>query len=205
MPVNPLTTQPSLLSRVRDPSDHAAWSEFAARYRELILRYAYNRGANSTDADDVLQIVLMSLSKSLRGFDYRPSRGRFRSYLGSVVRNAVAQCLARPKQTTQALDSSVEAAVAAPDEAALDALWEEEWVNHHYRLAMEEIRRTFEPRSVEIFDKLLAGETVEALARDYALSEQAVHKIKQRIRDRMKDLVAAQIKEEDDPAGSTPA
>jgi DNA-directed RNA polymerase specialized sigma24 family protein len=74
-------------------------------------------------------------------------------------------------------------------------------VNHHYSRAMLTIRETFEPRSVEVFDRLLGGEGVEEVGASFGLSVQAVHKIKQRIRDRLKQLIALQIREENDPDG----
>jgi RNA polymerase sigma-70 factor (ECF subfamily) len=199
--MTPETTRPSLLSRLRDPSDSAAWREFEDRYRELVLRYGRGRGLQPSDAEDVHQTVMMSLSQSLPTFGYDPARGRFRDYLGRVVRNAINRQLAHPKTAERALDSAVLACVPADDEAELDAGWEEEWKDHHYRLAMQTVRATFEPRSVEMFDRLLAGESVESLAAAYATTTQAVHKVKQRVRDRLHALIAAQIREEDDPDG----
>ena len=62
---------------------------------------------------------------------------------------------------------------------------------------MAEIRRTFAPDSVAIFERLMRGEPVEAIAVDCGTTAQAVHKVKQRIRDRMRTLVEAQIAEEE--------
>lgn len=195
------TTRSTLLSRVRDGSDDAAWREFEARYGGLIVRYACGCGLSHADAEDIRQIVLLDLSKALRGFEYSPQRGRFRDYLGRTVKNAVSNWRARPNPVRAALDSGVMAAVPAGDEGAADARWEQEWSDHHYRLAMHTIRRTFEPRSVEVFDRILAGATIESIATTYGMSTAAVHKVKQRIRDRMKELIAAQIREEDEPVG----
>jgi len=200
--MDPETTQPSLLARVRDSADQAAWRAFEAKYRELILRYARRRGLQSADCEDVRQLVMLNLSKSLRNFEYQPEKGRFRDYLGRVVRNAVHAQFARPKTALAALDSHVLATVSAPEEAAADDVWEQEWMNHHYRLALAALRETFEPRSLAVFDRLLNGETVAAVAESSGLSEPAVHKVKQRIRDRMKELIAAQIREEDAPDGA---
>jgi len=83
-----------------------------------------------------------------------------------------------------------------PDEASA---WEDEWVDHHYRLAMETVRASVDSRSVEIFERLVSGGTVAAVAAEFGATVDAVHKVKQRIRDRMQELVAAQIAEEDAP------
>jgi hypothetical protein len=58
---------------------------------------------------------------------------------------------------------------------------------------------TFEPKSVEIFEGLIGGKTVAEAAAEHGLSTQAIHKIKQRIRARMEELIAAQVRDEDEP------
>jgi RNA polymerase sigma-70 factor (ECF subfamily) len=194
--MNADTTRPSLLSRVRDPANQQAWSEFDARYRDLILGYCRARGIQHFDAEDVRQAVMLNLSAALRGFEYRPDRGRFRDYLGRVVRGAISRVVARPNRPVGGLSMSEVADETESCDPADDPLWESEWVSHHYRLAMETIRTQFDPRSVEAFEALVAGRSVEQAALDFDMSEQAVHKVKQRIRDRMRELVARQIAEE---------
>src|SRR5690348_14597759 len=88
-PMNPELTQPSLLSRVRNPSDDQAWREFELKYRELILRFCRRQGMQQADAEDVIQIVLANLLRSLPNFLYDRNRGRFRDYLYRSVRNAI--------------------------------------------------------------------------------------------------------------------
>lgn len=192
-------TKVSLLSRVRDASDQVAWAEFEARYRDLILRYALARGLQHADAEDVRQVVMMSLATALRNFTYDPQRGRFRDYLGRIVRNAVVKLKARPIRRAVDLDSYVRTMLDTEDGGATDSVWEQEWVDHHYRLALRTLRETYDPRSVEVFEKLIDGKTVASIAEEFGMSQQAVHKVKQRARDRMKGLIAAQVHEEDQP------
>lgn len=194
LPMSWKTTQPSLLLRVRDSADAAAWSEFDRRYGELIVRYCRSRGLQQTDAEDIRQIVLMNLSRALKNFEYSPARGKFRTYLGRAVRNAMTRLARRPDRRLYTLDQEEQA--PAP-EVEDDASWEDEWVRHHYRQAMQTVRQTFEPRSVEVFDRLLAGATTAQVAEEFDMTTEAVHKVKQRIRDRLKGLIAQQIKDED--------
>jgi len=196
------TTQPSLLSRVRDPANDAAWREFDTKYRELILRYCHARGLQTTDAEDVRQIAMTNLAKSLRSFEYKPARGRFRGYLGQVVRSAISRHFRRPDPQVRALDTNVLATVEVNDADRADEVWEREWVRHHYRLAMQAIRATYDAKSVQMFDRLLAGDSVSRLASDFETTTQAVHKVKQRIRDRLREVIADQIKQEDDEGGN---
>nr|AQQ74895.1 hypothetical protein [uncultured bacterium] len=198
--MNPELTQPSLLSRVRDPANHQAWREFEAKYRELILRFCRRRGLQQVDAEDVLQIVMANLVQSLPKFVYDPKRGRFRDYLYQAVRSGISRLKTggtRPKTPVAALDTSMLHALEAEDESAAEALWNQEWINHHFRLAMETVRRTFEPRSVEIFERSVRGESVAHLAAAFQTTEQAVHKVRQRIRARMEELIAQQVRDEE--------
>lgn len=191
------TTHASLLSRVRNPADHAAWREFDARYGDLVLRFCASRGLQHADAEDVRQLVMFSLSKVMPGFLYSRTRGRFRTYLGQVVHRAVIE-FQRKRPSGMVLSIETSGTIADATEAAPpDAFWEQEWIAHHYRLAMRTIRATFEPRSLRVFDRLLSGCSVADAAQEFQLSEQAVHKIKQRIRNRLRQLIARQIEDEE--------
>ena len=189
------TTHPSLLLRVSDPEDQTAWSEFDQRYGELILRYCHRCGLQHSDAEDVRQIVLVSLVSALRSFEYQPKRGRFRSYLGRVVRNAAIRYATRPESrlTVLAMDGTT---YDAADDDPPDERWEQEWVAYHLRRAMQTIRQTIDPARVEIFDRLLAGASVTQVAREYEMTTDAIHKIKQRTRDQLKQIIATQIDDE---------
>ncbi len=192
-PLRTPATRPSLLVRLRDGGDEAAWREFDQAYRELILRYARHRGLQQADAEDVRQQVLLALSRALLEFRYDPARGRFRDYLGRVVRHAAIRQMRRPIVVSSELDGLGDAPTGNDEQ---DPLWEREWMLHHLRRAMSTVRRAFEPRSIEVFDALLAGSEVATVAAAHGLSPQAVHKIKQRIRDRLRELIAEQLKEE---------
>lgn len=195
--LNPELTQPSLLSRVRDVSDHDAWRQFEAKYRELILRFCRRRGFQQADAEDVLQLALGFLVKSLPQFTYDPARGRFRDYLYQTVRSAMTRQAKGPKKAERALDTTMMAVLTDEDESQLAALWEREWINHHYRLALDTIRQTFDHRSIEIFDRSVSGVGVDELARAHDMSVDAVYKARQRVRARMEELIAQQLREED--------
>jgi len=191
-------TRASLLSRVKDPSDEAAWRQFEALYRDLLVRFCRRRGLQEADADDVVQTVMANLVKGLPRFAYDRGRGRFRDYLFRCTDHAIARWAARPKGRELALcdiESSADEGIPGPEARQI---WEDEWMAHHYRLAMRTIRESFEARSVDIFDRSVAGETVTRLAAAFDMSEQAVHKVRQRIKARMEDLIAAQIAQEDD-------
>lgn len=188
-------TQLTLIARLQDPADEDAWRRFESRYRDLVVRFAVRQGLQPTDAEDVAQAVFAALVRAMPGFRLDPGKGRFRSYLFRAVRNEISRVRSRATRPTGGVDGlSTEDGAA---EGAAERAFEDEWIDHHFRIAMAEIRRTFAPESVAIFERLMRGEPVEAIAIDCGTTAQAVHKVKQRIRDRMRTLVEAQIAEEE--------
>ena len=195
-------TSPSLLFRVRNLADKAAWREFDTRYGDMIVRYGRRLGLQFADAEDIRQIVMVRLSRALPEFMYSRQRGKFRTFVGRIVRNEVFRFLGRPNLASRRVDSDGGESSARFDDVEADRQWEQEWADHHLRLAMGRLRQKHEPRHIEVFEQLLAGETVDRVAAELDMTTHAVQKIKQRIRDRMKELIAAQIREEDLPHGS---
>ena len=197
-------TRPSLLSRMRDPGDQLAWQQFDAQYHELILRYCTRRGLQLSDAEDVRQSVMLSLHRGLPQFRYSRNRGRFRDYLGRAVRHAIIELYRRQRPElsgAELRDSEV------AEDPALETLWEREWVLHHYRRAMAVIRTQSDPRGVEIFERLLQGQSVPRITEEMALGRNTVYKTKQRLRERLRQQIELQIEEEQLPqpqAGSRP-
>ncbi|MFM9994243.1 MAG: RNA polymerase sigma factor [Phycisphaerales bacterium] len=198
-------TSPTLLSRVRDPGDTAAWEAFESRYRTLLVRFCQRQGLQHADAEDVAQAVLTGLVKSLPRFVYDPQRGRFRDYLYRIARHTLIawrRRAARPPDGQVPLDSRVGDALADDEDGRPDTqaehAWQEEWVAHHFRLAMQVVRETFEPQSVEVFNRSVRGEPLASVAATLGISEEAAKKARQRIKARLEELIARQVAEEDE-------
>lgn len=188
-------TRATLLARLRDAADQAAWHEFEAAYRGLILGYCRRRGLQPADAEDVLQSVLLGLMRALPAFEYRPEHGRFRGYLGRAVAHAIEKLRRRP--AAAGLDA--EHGGLAADDPSWEKAWEEEWVHHHYRRAMERLAADCTPASLAVFQDLLAGGTLATVAARHGRSPAAVEKIRQRLRERLRTWIAEQVQAEDEP------
>lgn len=189
----PTVTHTSLLARLAEGADPRAWTEFLARYGDLIRGCCFRRGLQGADAEDVQQDVLLSLSKAMPGFQYDPSRGLFRSYLKTVVMNAVSRRLLQ-KVSAQGLSGVSEPAGApAGDEEA----WEQEWRQYHFRRAMATIEPEFSEGDRRAFTLYaLEGRSVQEAAETLGISVDSVYQAKSRIVRRLSAVIEAQIGEE---------
>ncbi len=193
------STQESLLSRVRDPADDASWREFDAKYRDLVLRYCRRRGISPHDAEDVRQLLMMGLARSMRTFSYRPDRGRFRDYLYRGVRNAISRQLSRRIDGAAPLFPGEAEELVDPRPSAADEAWETEWRGHHLRQAMAKAERVFRGRSLDVFRRLLAGDAAGDVAAAFGMNVEAVYKVKERVRMFLEERVLEQLAEEEFP------
>lgn len=203
-------TQVTLVARLRDPHDAAAWHRLERLYRDLIVRYAMREGLQAADAEDVAQGVFAALLRSMSTFQYDPARGRFRDYLFTAARaHILRQNRFRSRlaagQTALSVDALPDTAgsgapgvVPADEDHTARERFEQEWIDHHYRRAMEELRRTHPAESVAIFERLLRGEPVEQVAESFATTPAAIYKRRERIRERLKEILDVQLAEEGD-------
>ena len=88
-------TRNTLLARLYDAEDQAAWAEFSRLYGPLIYRVARRRGLQDCDAQDIAQRVLWIVSQSASDWREGNLQGRFRGWLKRVSTNAALNLLQR--------------------------------------------------------------------------------------------------------------
>ncbi len=79
----------SLLLRLRDKTDHSAWTKFVDRYTPMIRSWC--RTWFPREADDMVQEVMAKLVGTIESFEYGAKPGRFRGWLKTVTRNLMAE------------------------------------------------------------------------------------------------------------------
>jgi len=190
------TTHASLLARLTQGSDRGAWAEFFDRYAELIRGFARRKNLQPAECDDVLQDVLIGLTKAMPDFTYDPARGKFRSYLKTAVIHAIYQ-RTRQKPGGIALGDIESQVVADESDATVEESWEAEWRQYHLRLAMKTIAAEFSRTDREAFERYaLRGEEALRTAEDLHVSIDQVYQAKSRILRRLSELIDQQVQEE---------
>ncbi|MEZ6319100.1 MAG: sigma-70 family RNA polymerase sigma factor [Phycisphaerales bacterium] len=190
------TTHITLLGKLGEDHNPAAWDEFCDRYGELIRSFARRQGLQAADCDDVLQDVLIALSGSMRRFEYDPGKGKFRSYLKTIALRAIYKKF-RQKQRPGWQGPTGESPEPAGTDPETEQRWEEEWRHHHLRQAMRTIDAEFSDSDRAAFRLYALGnrgakETAEALG----ISVDSVYQAKSRIMARLTALVETQVKDE---------
>ncbi len=189
------TTHISLLARLSEGADRGAWAEFFDRYSELIRGFARRQNLQPAECDDVLQDVMVSLTQSMPGFRYDPAKGKFRSYLKTVVLHAIYR-RACQKPSAEALGHAGGQSPGLSDESAEDE-WESEWRQYHLRSAMKCVAAEFNPSDRRAFELYaLAGDDAAATADSLGLSVDQVYQAKSRILRRLGELIDQQVREE---------
>jgi len=81
-----IPTDVKLLGRLRDSADQEAWQTFFDTYKSFLYKAALKTGLNDAEAQDAVQETLISVSKAMREFMYRPRHGSFKSWLLKLAR-----------------------------------------------------------------------------------------------------------------------
>lgn len=106
------STSESLLDRVRERKDEAAWLRFVELYTPVIFGWARRSGFQEADACDLVQDVFTILVKKLGDFRYDPQQS-FRAWLKTVLMNKIRERLRQNGAAQLPPDQEVAELVAA--------------------------------------------------------------------------------------------
>ncbi|MFN3191997.1 MAG: RNA polymerase sigma factor [Aureliella sp.] len=186
-------TRISLLQRLHDRHDSAAWMEFCAVYERVIYRIALRFGLQDADAREVSQEVLLSVSRRIKDFDPH-GRGKFRSWLATVARNATIDLLRKRKPDTG--DSDLQAHLAAiPDSASGrgendTSSFDLEARREQFRWAAAQVRVSVAESTWAAFWKTtVEGKSAREVAEDLGITIGTVYVARSRILAKVRALV----------------
>ena len=185
-------TQASLILRLKDAEDVAAWDEFAAIYAPVIFRVATSRGFQAADAENLVQEVFLAVANSVASWLEREDRGRFRAWLLRIARNESVDMLTERATRPLGRDGSTAdrdlANLPARDEfsSALDL----EYERAVFHWAAEQVRAAV---SVQTWDAFwltsIDGLSVNEVAERLNTRPGNVYVSRSRVMSRVKQLV----------------
>ena len=158
-----LPTRWSLLSRLKDWDDQDSWRQFFDTYWKLIYYTALKAGLNHTEAEEVVQEVVISVAKKMGEFKTNAAAGSFKSWLLNITQWRITdqlrkrgreQARRQPPSADPARTSTVER-VPDPHAADLENTWNEEWQRNLVESALERVKARVKPELFQIFDLLI--------------------------------------------------
>lgn len=191
----PLTSV-TLIAKIKQLSpgeDSSAWVRFWNSYSLAIRQFAAMKGGEA-NADDIVMTVLGKLVDVLRTGQYSPEKGRFHSYLATMIVNEVHMAhrkeMARAGDRKVSLDaggedessSALMDTLAAPEESpeAIDADWRQAVL----KSAVEHVltKTALSDRDRKVYRAYaLEGRDIADVAKEFGLSRNSVSQIKSRI------------------------
>ncbi len=186
------TTRQSLLLRIRDGEDHAAWERFVEIYGPLLFRFGVKKGLQEADASDMAQDALQRVSQHISKFEYDPSLGRFRSWLFLIASQSTANLLKRnARQAVGSGDSAVALSLNQIPVQEEESLWESDYRQHLLDWALDQVRKDFAENTWLAFVKTaIENKDPKLVAESLGMSVGAVYIARSRVMKRLQEKVA---------------
>ena len=115
-------TRVTLLGNIKENKEEA-WNEFCVFYWDIIIGWAKQLGCSDTVAKDVFQETIISLIRQLPNFTYDLDKGRFRSFIKTIVKRRVYDIYRKESKYVRITnhDDGTESDIAS-DIAAIDKM-----------------------------------------------------------------------------------
>jgi RNA polymerase sigma-70 factor (ECF subfamily) len=190
--MQPPTTRVSLLVRLRDAGDAAAWQEFVRLYAPLVYRYGRRHGLQDADAGDLTQEVLRAVSAAVGRLAYDPARGTFRGWLYTLARHKLCDLRERAgRQPRGSGDSGVRAVLEGQPAPEDEDQWDRDYRETVFAWAAERVRPAVSDTTWQAFWRTaVEGRSGKEVAGELGLTVAAVYLARGRVMARLKEQVA---------------
>jgi RNA polymerase sigma-70 factor (ECF subfamily) len=186
-------TRASLLQRVREWSDDASWQEFFELYWKLIYSLATQAGLNDSEAEEVVQTTMISISKRIKTFKYDRETGTFRQWICRQAWWKINDQLRRRQrdqarfggkpEPSKATHTGTATVARIPDRRdSFEIFVEEDWHEAIQRLALARVRAAVKPKHFQIFDLYVVKKwPIREVARLLQVNPAQIYLVKSRI------------------------
>jgi RNA polymerase sigma-70 factor (ECF subfamily) len=159
-------------------------------YTPLLRAWLRRYDVQDSDANDLVQEVLLAVSKDLGKFEHRGQPGAFRGWLKAILINRLRKFWrARDRRPQARGDSNIDARLAELDDptSELSQIWDQQHDQYVLRQLMALAEPHFEPNTWKAFCRVaLDGTEADAVAQEMGISRNAVVVAKCRVLNRLR-------------------
>jgi RNA polymerase sigma factor (sigma-70 family) len=178
-------TSLSLLERLRHSPEDESWTRLADLYSPLIRAWLRRYDVQDSDANDLVQEVLLAVSKDLSKFDHGGHPGAFRGWLRAILVNRLRNFWRSRDRRPQARgDSDIDARLAQLDDPSseMSQVWNRQHDEYVLRQLLALAEPQFAPTTWKAFCRVaLEGAKPDAVAEELEISLNAVFIAKSRV------------------------
>ena len=184
-------TRITLLERAQANPGDPSWNEFLRYYEPFINKGLRIMGFRESDMDELRQVVNIKLWKGLKKYSRDLSRSTFRTWLSRLIRNAALDFIRKNKKHKMLVnieESGAERTLSTAPE--LVARIEAEWQRYIVELALERMEDVFSGKAIEVFSRMMNGESTEEISEKLGIRPNSVYVLKNRVKTRIKQEIA---------------
>ena len=183
-------TSLSLLSRLRGSAESESWNRLVELYAPLIRVWLRKYDVQDSDADDLVQEVLLAVAKDLDKFEHGGQPGAFRGWLKAILVNRLRKFWRTRDRRPQArAESDIDARLAQLDDprSEMSQIWNREHDQYVIRQLLALAEPHFEPNTWKAFCRVaLDGAKADLVAQEMGISRNAVVVAKCRVLSRLR-------------------
>lgn len=179
-----LETRISLLDGIKNDNE-VYWRRFYGMYAPLIRLHGRDCGIKTAHIDDLIQDVMITISRQIKNFTYQRDLGKFRNFLRKIIRARAMDMLRKIYRQELHLPE-----LGLQEEAVLDDQYDQEWRDHVRKVSLLLLKQSVSPRHYQIFDFLdIQNRKVREIATLYNLPESTIYSIRNRTEEKLRLII----------------
>lgn len=183
-------TSLSLLNRLRRAPESESWNRLVELYTPLIRTWLRKYDVQASDADDLVQEVLLAVSKDINRFDHGGQPGAFRGWLKAILVNRLRGFWrSRARRPHARGDADIDQRLAQLDDPAseMSQIWNRQHDQFVLRQLLELVEPHFSPSTWRAFYLVaLKNQRADLVADELKISVNAVFIAKSRVLSRLR-------------------
>lgn len=189
-----IQTSHTLLQRLRQGGDDAAWERLVRLYTPLIRAWLRRHLPQPDDVDEVTQQVFQVVFEKMPAFEHAGRAGSFRAWLRGICVNRVRMFWREIPPGCRGPDPEPVLRQLEDPHSDLSRHWDREHDEHVVRALLEQIEGEFKPTTWRAFQLLvLGGCAPEAVAAEVGISVNAVYIAKSHVLRRLREEAAGLV------------